>query len=307
MSVSAITLRNDFCTAKVERLGAQIVSCTVNGRELLWQGAPGLWSEHAPVLFPICGALKDHRTTIAGKPFAIPKHGFACAAHFDVEDRSEHAVTLVLHETDASRSMYPFRFTLRVTYTLLDQGYATRFAVENNDTCVMPFCIGGHPAIALPLEDHAAFEDHILVFPSAESCGIRRVCEGSLVDHTATPLPELLHGRELPLDRRLFATFDTLVFAGLHSRSVQLLHPASGKRVSLAFPDMEVLAVWTMPDRNASYVCLEPWHGLPDLVQSTGCFEDKPYATLLRPGECWQGAFTVSVNESCADDSTFQR
>ena len=58
---------------------------------------------------------------------------------------------------------------------------------------------------------------------------------------------------------------------------------------------MEVLGIWSMPKANADYICLEPWHGMPDTIETSGNFEDKPFATLLEPGKSWKGSYTVSM------------
>ena len=50
------TIKNDKFTAKVDTLGAQIISLEdAQGRELLWTGDPAYWREHAPVLFLLWG------------------------------------------------------------------------------------------------------------------------------------------------------------------------------------------------------------------------------------------------------------
>lgn len=59
------TLTNGTYTAQVDSLGAQLVSLKgPDGFEALWTGKPEYWREHAPVLFPIVGALRDNRTQI---------------------------------------------------------------------------------------------------------------------------------------------------------------------------------------------------------------------------------------------------
>ena len=108
-------------------------------------------------------------------------------------------------------------------------------------------------------------------------------------------LKELQDGRVLPLSHALFDERDALVFAGLNSRSVDLVHRESGHGLRFDFPKMEVLAVWSMPKKNADYVCLEPWHGIPGRVQDSDNFEDKPYVTLLDPGRVYTTWFTVTL------------
>ncbi len=61
-------ISNKFFTAKVDSLGAQLVSLKgCGGHEYLWVGDPEYWREHAPVLFPIVGALRENHTRIDGQ------------------------------------------------------------------------------------------------------------------------------------------------------------------------------------------------------------------------------------------------
>ena len=55
------TLKNELYEMTVSTLGAEMVSLkSKSGRELLWQNTLGEgWSNHAPLLFPFCGRLKD--------------------------------------------------------------------------------------------------------------------------------------------------------------------------------------------------------------------------------------------------------
>ena len=75
---SIITLKNDSLTVTVSTMGAEIQSVTGNdGHEYMWCGDPSVWGGHAPIMFPICGALKDNQFVHNGKQYTLTKHGFA--------------------------------------------------------------------------------------------------------------------------------------------------------------------------------------------------------------------------------------
>ena len=76
---------------------------------------------------------------------------------------------------------------------------------------------------------------------------------------------------------------------------MRLVHRDSGRGLRFDFPKMEVLAVWTKPGAQADYLCLEPWHGMPGRVQDSDNFEDKPYVTLLAPGNVFSAWFTATL------------
>ena len=294
-SPERVSLRYGDCRAEVLLRGGQICSLRgSDGREAIWQADPAVWPQHAPVLFPVCGSVKNEQVTIAGKTYPMKKHGFTRNAPFQVAKLGDDFVELVLEPTEESRAMYPFDFVLHVTYSLFENGYTTTFLVENRSECVMPFCVGGHPAFICPMEEYASFTDYQLVFPEKESGRVALAPGGGLIDG-AEILPDFRDGQILPLRHELFDERDALLFTELKSRSVTLQHQRSGKGLQFSFPKMEVLAVWTKPFMNANYLYLEPWHGMPAQVTESGAMEEKPFATLLEPGRCYKTWFTATL------------
>lgn len=57
-------LKNDELTVEFKPEGATISSIKDrDGVEYLWQGNPEYWGGQAPVLFPICGSLRNDGAT----------------------------------------------------------------------------------------------------------------------------------------------------------------------------------------------------------------------------------------------------
>ena len=289
-----IFLQYGSTRAEVQLRGAQMASFRgPDGREVMWQADPAVWAQHAPVLFPVCGSVRNERIRIAGAEYPMTKHGFTRNPVFAVDRLGADCVDLVLTPTDESRPMYPFDFAFHVGYQLFEGGYTTTFLVENRSDRPMPLCVGGHPGFACPMEEGAAFEDYQLVFEQAESGENTLAPNGYLAD--GTEHIDLAEGRILPLSHTLFDARDALIFAGLNSRSVRLVHRETGRGLRFDFPKMEVLAVWTKPGANAPYLCLEPWHGMPGRVQDGDDFEAKPYVTILPAGQVYTTWFTVTL------------
>ena len=64
-------LKNENCSARIISKGAELKSLVVNGRELMWRADPAFWGKTSPLLFPMIGTLKDGKTLINGKEYAI--------------------------------------------------------------------------------------------------------------------------------------------------------------------------------------------------------------------------------------------
>ena len=293
--MSDVMLSCQGATAKIQLKGGQIASYrTPEGREVIWQADPAVWAQHAPVLFPVCGSVKDGQIRVAGKAYPMAKHGFTRNPDFALVTRGDDFAELALTPTEESRPMYPFDFVLRVSYFIRPDGFRTVFVVENRSDAVMPFCVGGHPGFVCPMEPGAAFEDYELVFPEKEDGWNALAPGGGCIDGGET-LACLRDEGKIPLNHQWFDERDALVLTHVKSRSVCLVHRESGHGLRFDYPKMEVLAVWSKPGAGADYVCLEPWHGMPDTVDATGNFEDKPFVTLLKPGEAWQASFNVTL------------
>lgn len=288
-----IILNYNGARAEVQMRGAQLASYrTAEGREVLWQGSE--WPQHTPVLFPVCGSVKDEKIKIAGKTYPMTKHGFTRNPDFKPVKTGSDFVDMVLEADDETKRMYPFEFRLHVIHTLLEKGFRTTLLIENLSDKIMPFCTGGHPGFALPMEDGAVFEDYDVVFSKPEN-GVNSLAAGGGCIGGTEILPQIRDKGVLPLQHELFDERDAIILTGLNSRSVKLINRKSGRGILFEFPKMEVLGIWSMPKAKADYVCLEPWHGMPDTLDATGNFEDKPFVTLLEPGKSWQGSYTVSL------------
>ena len=72
-----IKISNGEITAVISTRGAELKSVVKNGREFIWEGDPNVWAGQAPLLFPICGGLKDDKYVLGGNEYTLEKHGFA--------------------------------------------------------------------------------------------------------------------------------------------------------------------------------------------------------------------------------------
>jgi galactose mutarotase-like enzyme len=53
-----VRIENGVLAAEIDPLGAELVRLQDEaGRDLMWDGNPAIWNGHAPILFPVVGAV----------------------------------------------------------------------------------------------------------------------------------------------------------------------------------------------------------------------------------------------------------
>ncbi|MBQ2614539.1 MAG: aldose 1-epimerase family protein [Clostridia bacterium] len=268
-----LILSNDCIKATLSTKGAELISVIKNGEEKIWQGDPSFWAGQAPLLFPICGGLKDDKFVFENQEYTLQKHGYARFCEFEVEDSGENRVVFLLHSDEESRKQFPFDYELRVIYTLEGSNLLVSYQVTNLTDKEMYFSIGAHEGYSCP----EGIEEYSVIFEQEENLD-SNILNGNLLEYETINVGK--NTRELPLRYEYFAV-DALVFLGLKSRKVTLKHRATGKCVGLDFSDAEYFLLWTKP--GAKYICLEPWWGIQDFVDSNYDLTQKRGIVRLAP------------------------
>lgn len=251
-------LSNNEIEVEISTLGAELRSIIKDGVQLLWQGDPAFWKGRAPVLFPICGGLKDGKYIFDGVEYNLPRHGFARNMEFELEQSSEDKAVFLLKSNNETKSVYPFDFELRIIYTLISSAIKVDYEVKNIGNNPMYYSIGSHEAYACP----EGIEEYSVLFENAENLN-SPILEDALITYNTFNVGE--NTKELPLKTELFK-YDTLIFENIKSKKVTLKNRKTGKERKLEFSDFDNLLIWTVP--GAGYVCLEPWCGLADFAGS---------------------------------------
>lgn len=259
----------------IKKLGAEIQSITKSGRQILWDGNPKYWSGHAPVLFPICGSVKDDKYIFNGKEYSLPQHGFARKSLFEIESSTTNSATFLLRSNKYTLLVYPFEFELRITYTLANNRVNIEYSILNLSETIMYFSIGAHEAYSCP----TGIEDYDIIFPQREILD-SLILEGPLTtDKTKRIIEE---SNTLPLLQRYFKD-NTLIFKNLKSKSVTLRNRKTDESIKVNFEGFNYLLFWTIP--GAPFICIEPWCGLPDNVNSDYDFTNKEGILKANPKE----------------------
>jgi galactose mutarotase-like enzyme len=294
----SIDLRGARFTARVEEKGAELKSLASieTGAEHVWPGDPSWWTGSAPILFPVVGGLRDGCYTHAGRRYALPNHGFARRSPFAVRSREDDAVELLLASSDETRAGYPFDFTLAVSFRLRENGLSVRYAVTNTGRDRMLFSIGSHPGFLVPFAG-GSLDDHAIRFDQPEP-GPRWFLDPASNCVIAGQTEDALHGGSLlPLTVGLFDR-GALVFKAPRSRRFTLLNRLSARSLSVVTEGAPYLGIWTKPGspgRVPPFVCIEPWHGVPDSTAASGQLEEKEGILRLEPGAVFRTGYDIEI------------
>jgi len=270
-----VLLKNDSLTVEISEKGAEIRRLTFDGKDRFWSGDPKVWGGVAPVLFPICGGLKDNKFTVNGKEYELVKHGFAKLMDFSVESATDGAVTFLLTETEETLKSYPWNFEFRVTYILKDSSLKIEYDVKNTSNTVMYTAVGGHEGYACD----EGIEDYDIIFEKEETLKAHPVI-GTVIARECETV--LLESKTLPLYDKYFDV-DALVFSDIKSRFLTLRNRKTGEKGSVEFNGFDYLLIWTKP--GAKYICIEPWTCLPAFVDDNYAIEEKLGMTAISPNE----------------------
>ncbi|MBM6613766.1 aldose 1-epimerase family protein [Desemzia sp. RIT804] len=290
-----VSIKNEHLTVEVAPKGAELQSIRSNetGIEYLWQGDKEYWNRKSPVLFPIVGRLKDDSYIYKGHSYSMTQHGFARDSIFEITEHEKHKVAFQLHSTEESKEMYPFNFLLTITYEIIENTVQVQYSVKNTDNKeTMYFSIGGHPGFNVPLTTDTKFEDYYLNFLPRRS---RRQIplSGPFADILHTTLAQT--NTTLRLDRELFNK-DALVFEVKNSNTFGILSDKTPHSVEVTFEDYPYVGVWSVPGKDAPFVCIEPWHGIADTVDASGKLEEKLGIQTLTAQETFQTKYSIQVN-----------
>ena len=156
----------------------------------------------------------------------------------------------------------------------------------------MLFSIGGHPAFTCPLNAGESYSDYYLEFEKVENSETWQVNKDGLIEKET--LPTLTNTKTLNLHPHLFDN-DALVFKDLKSSKVSLKSRKSPQVLSVEFEDFPYLGIWAKP--NADYVCIEPWIGVSDSVESDRILEHKEGIRSLGAKEKFKAIYSISISE----------
>ena len=249
-----LAIENNQLKVEINEVGAQlthVVDKTTNA-DYIWNGSE--WERHAPILFPVIGKSNDNKYILNGKIYEMKQHGFARDYPWTVVDKGDDRVSLTLTENEETLTVYPFHFSLMVTYTLEANQLKVEFLVKNNSEETMPFGLGFHPGFNVPIVgDELEFSDYeVSLSPEVTELTQFQIDPIPFRNGKVIPVPKA-EKSTLPLS---YSEFDDglIIINNPGLTGIVLSSAKSDHQISLTLEDFPYVALWTMTDLSLIHI-----------------------------------------------------
>jgi galactose mutarotase-like enzyme len=289
------SVENEFLKISVKETGAELcrIQSQSTGKDFMWDADPEVWASHAPVLFPVIGAIKNGFVRYNGQEYAVPRHGIVRNnKNVKLVNSTKSSLTFELKYSEETLKIYPFQFGFEITYRLDAHKIVVDHRITNYGNDQMLFSLGGHPAFKCPMNADETYEDYYLEFEAIENDSTWLLTKEGLVGNETKKVFEdtnILH-----LNPHLFDN-DALIFKHLVSKQVSLRSTKSAQVVTVHYNDFPYLGIWAKP--NGHFVCIEPWLGIADNADSDQNFETKEGILKLAAGDLFTAGFSIEIHE----------
>ena len=274
-------LKNEFLTATVSDKGAELISVKdASGFEYMWNytGDEKFWRDHAPILFPICGRLDGGAYTVGGVEYKMNMHGFTRNKLLPVIENSDTKLVFLLNDDDETLKQYPFNFTLKITFELVERSLSLSIDVENSSDRVMPYMVGWHPGFNLDTRGGAGIEDFSLEFTKGDILSHYPIYPNGHI--AGDGFDYKISGKRYYLNEKEIYDIDTMIFSGM-GNSARLSAEGAERSLTISWSEnLPFLCIWKAPSSKAEFICIEPWSDLPTCGRVEENFDEKKLSRL---------------------------
>lgn len=276
-------LKTPEMTYTISTRGAELISIKDNsGRQYIWDAKPEYWEDHAPLLFPICGRLKNFYYTYCGKRYDMGLHGFLRQLEFEVMEYDESHIVLRAVECEESLKQYPFAFEFIATYSVENCKLYSTYSVKNTGSEALPFAFGLHPGLNLFTDNGADIEDYKVKFDTENAVlhPLQKICPTS-----PESLPITIKNGIYPVSEDGISDAGTVILSSVGTHAV-LYSELNGHSVELEYSEnLGFFCMWKAEGRDAKFICLEPWSGTPARGVDVEVLETRKRMIRLEPGK----------------------
>ena len=269
-------LSNGIITAKINTLGAELISVCRGGAEYIWNGDKKWWDDKAPVLFPICGRLPEKKYSYGGRVYDMDIHGFGWKSEFAVKSADAQRLVLELCESEETLKQYPFAFSFTADFSIDGDELTLKFTVKNRDEKVLPYMVGWHPGFNL--FGDSPINTFSLKFNGGEVLSHHAILPGCFVAENGEDYPA--KDSTYVLNEEEIYSQDTMIFTKTGG-SALLSSPNTDKKLLMEYSEnLPYFCIWKETSAEARFVCLEPWSDIPTAGIAPVSFEDRKMSRL---------------------------
>lgn len=282
-------IENKDLVVTIDEHGAEMKSIRYKGKEYLWEGDAKYWGRQAPNLFPFVGKLKEDHYFYQGKEYHQTQHGFARDLDFEVVEQSQEKIVLRLTETPQTLAHFPFRFIFEVSYELEAAAVRVMYHVVNPEKTKLYFSVGAHPGFKLP--DERKGKNKVVFETENEKTFVPVKLPEVLLDYDHR---KISNTAELILEKETFRN-GVLVYETNGKTKVTLKDAANQAVVSVRYTNMSYFGLWSTYPEQAPFLCIEPWCGVADTVDSEEELTKKLGIQTLNAGEEFSCSYEISL------------
>ncbi len=282
-------IKSNNIELKVRNKGAELFSILVDNQEFMWNKKI-IWAGSSPILFPFIGALKDNKYTYADKEYIMPfKHGFARNTDFKLLEKNDNKISFIMSSNNETKKIYPFDFNLIVNYEIIsDNTVKMEYVVENKTDGEMYFSIGYHPAFLLPKD----YENTYLKVDNKDKIETYTL-DGMYINYNDKLILEN-NSNKIYIKDKTFE-IDTIILDGIDSKKTELIFNNSSRKITVYHESFEYIAYWK--PQKANFICIEPWHGLPDFNNTDYNLKTKKGIKKLEKNETYITSLTFKFDK----------
>ncbi len=199
------------------------------------------------------------------------------------------SITYKLTSDEKSREIYPYNFNLFISYTIIDEKVKITWRVENIDSQEIYFSIGGHPAFNISSPENLI--DYYIEFKcrkNVNKINLEGPYYGEIEKIESLPI--------LELNSSIFEN-DAIIYTNIDEISLK-----SSKEefyINVNIKDFPLVGIWTPYYKDtkstAPFICIEPWYGLADSVDSNKIYKNKKYINKLNIGENFEVSYDIEI------------
>ena len=277
----------------ISRLGAELVSLACRNQAREWVGslyrdneiAPPEkgWANHATVMGYYLHRLKDGRSLYRGQEIKGGTHSFLRSKVWRlVESKIDNgALTYRITPRDFSKTEYPLRVALNLTYKIDNDKVSVVFDFKNEEPKLSAHvAFGLHPGFAATSFDSFRFQMPAGRYRRHFSPDNYLLGETQEID---------FGGGEMPFPKKELSGSFILELVDVPKRDFVYVDPPSGRSVNIDLTGVPYLTLWS---DGGPFLCVEPCWGLTDHHQQRA-FEDKEGIQEIAAGGELRAAFTM--------------